>query len=459
MGFGKYLEACLKKRNISLNSAANMLELNRGDLYHIIEGKRKLKHDVFSRLVNVIPFSVEEIKKLNDLYFSDYYENDEYEKIRYICKKLQNVNKLFDVEDFVAEPFQKQFNLKNEAEILSAIYYLCQNSNGEKVVTNYSFLNKRVDGLFYKMCCDGILKEFCHIFAFNLVSTDIYNFEVLFTAFKYIYKKQFPIYYYSELPDEDKTAYSYFCLTKDGAVLFNENSGIFVENKQTVAQLNKKAEKIIRECKPLGAEMPDIFDRKDFYIAATSGAKSLVNFSARPCVMSFADRSFIDAICKKDVPNREYVVHMASEYYEAFNKNLNHIQFVTLEGIDLIFENRECFEIPSEYADLIPKANLRWAFEKMYEAAKENRFFIVNTKKLTVPVDFQLEITPAGAVICGYKTKTGEPTERIFVLSINDKALNHTLNCFVDYLVRADLVFSKDTTLAYLSNRIVALEY
>lgn len=67
--FGKYLEKCLKKHDISLNSAANMLGLNRGDLYHIIDSKRKLKPEAFKNLIESIRFTAEEERKLTKLFF------------------------------------------------------------------------------------------------------------------------------------------------------------------------------------------------------------------------------------------------------------------------------------------------------------------------------------------------------------------------------------------------------
>lgn len=459
MNFGKYLELCLKKRDISLNSVANLLGLNRGDLYHVIDSKRKLKPEIFIRLINEIGFSEDEEEKLADFYFSDFYGSKEFEKIKYICKRLNGFDAELKVrEDHIAD-FEKKFSLESEDDIFSAVLYLCENSKGQSVITNYSYESKRLDNLFYSLCRKKELKDFKHIIPFGTGGNDVYNLNLLFSSIKFLYYKQFPIYYYSDNNKEAYEPYPFYCLSDDYAVLFSENSGIFIEDKKAVAALVKRAKSFADKCHQLGEEMPNIFEVKDIYVASVLDGTEIYEICPIPCMMCYTDLDFFYSISKPEIPNRDFLAHMAYEHYSNINKTVTYNQYITVEGLDELFKNRECLEMPSEYANLIPKETLKKIFEKMYDAVKEGKMHILNPKKLHIPIDLQIEINAGGGLIYGYVFEEGKPTQKPFWIIINDKSLIDNLKYFFDYLERGNFFFGKDTALAYISNRIVSLAF
>ena len=132
---------------------------------------------------------------------------------------------------------------------------------------------------------------------------------------------------------------------------------------------------------------------------------------------------------------------------------------MTVEGLDFLFKEKECLEMPSEYANRMSKETLKRLFTKLYGAIDEGYARILDTNKLNVPTNLQIEITANGAMIYGYIFHEGENTEKPFLVVVNDKSMMDSFSNFFDYLDRGDFIYSKETALAYVSNRIVSLEY
>ena len=458
LNFGKYLEKCLKKHDISLNSVANTLGLNRGDLYHIIDSKRKLKPEAFKKLVESFGFMPEEERRLTDLFFSSFYGEKEFERIKFIIESLNSFNKNLEVKEQKIPDFKKNFALGGKTEILSAVKYLCENSDSE-IITNYPFENKKMDALIYSMCKDGEIRSLKHIVTFLNESGPIENLRTLFCGLKFFYEQQFLYYYYENSEDGDKSLYPYFVASENGAVLYNEKSGIYIDDEDVVEDVLKRAEKMLSECEQLGSEMPNIFELKDTYVAAVTNGPEIYEICPIPCLMCYSDKEFFYSISKPDLPNREFLVNVANDHYSNINKLVKYNQYMTVEGLDFLFKERECLEMPSEYADRMSKETLKRLFEKLRSAIESGYARILDTNKLNAPTNLQIEITANGAMIYGYIFREGENTEKPFLVVIKDKSLMASFTNFFDYLERGDFIYSKDTAMAYVSNRIVSLDY
>lgn len=459
MVFGKYLDKCLKKHDISLNSAANMLGLNRGDLYHIIDSKRKLKPEIFKNLISNIRFTAEEERKLTKLYFASYYGEKEFEKIEFIIDKLNSFSQSLDTKERKIADFKKKFALCDSNEILEAVKYVSEESDSQQIITNYSFENEKLDELVYSCCKQGKIKDLKHIVSFTNDSSEMVNLKILFFALKYFYDKKFLYYYYSESKTENNSVYPYFFVSKKGAVLFNDKNGIFVDDEEVVEDILKRSETLLSECAQLGEEMPGIFELKDAYVAAVMNGPDIYEICPIPCIMCYSDLDFFYSICKPELPEREFLVNVANEHYSNIKKAVRYNQYMTVEGLDFLFKERECLEMPAEYANRIPKETLKRLFERLYNAVQDGSARILDYKKLNIPKNIQVEITANGALIYGYIFRNGESTEKPFLVVIEDKSLIDSFKSFFDYLERGDFIFSKEAALAYISNRIVSLEY
>lgn len=457
--FGKYLEKCLKKHDISLNSAANMLGLNRGDLYHIIDSKRKLKPEAFKNLIESIRFTAEEERKLTKLFYVSFYGESEFEKIEFIIEKLNSFSSSLKTEEQKIGAFDKKFALSDSDEILSAVNHIIIENSEKKIVTNYPFENIKMDALFYSCCKKGEVKKFRHIVNFTNENSAKENLRVLFSALKYFYNKHFLYYYYSDMKVENNSVYPYFVVGEKSAVLFNDKNGIYICDGKAVEDIRQRAEKLVEICNRLGEEMPDIFELKDTYVAAVMNGPDIYEICPIPCLMCYTDKDFFYSICKSGLPNRDFLVNVANDHYSNINKVIRYNQYMTVEGLDFLFKERECLEMPSEYADRIPKQTLKRLFERLYEAVKQGNARILDNKKLNIPTNLQIEITASGALIYGYIFHEGETTEKPFLVVIKDKSLINSFKSLFDYLERGDFVFSKEAALAYVSNRIVSLEY
>ena len=232
MDFGKYLEKCLKKRDISLNSAANMLGLNRGDLYHIIDSKRKLRPEIFKKMLETINFSDLEEKKLTKLFFESYYGESEFRKIECFIECLNGFGENMKVRKINVPEFHGKLALNDNKEILSAVKCICENSETQKIITNYPFENEKLDYLIYGFCKDKTIEKLEHIISFFIDSAEIQNYKRVFSAVKYFYEKQFLHYYYTDGKEETLSLYPYFLTDGNRVALFNDRNGIFYRRRR-----------------------------------------------------------------------------------------------------------------------------------------------------------------------------------------------------------------------------------
>ena len=435
-----------------------MLGLNRGDLYHIIDSKRKLKPEAFKTLIETIGFTAVEEKRLTDLFFSSFYGEKEYERIKFIIDSLNKFSKNMAVKMPKLPDFEKSFALGDKTEILSAVKYLCENSRGE-IITNYSFEHNRMDALIYALCKEGEIESLKHMVPFVHEIDPTENLKNIFAALKYFYNQQFLYFYYEGTDNANKSLYPYFVIGENCAVLYNEKSGIFIEDEDVVDDVLKRAENLLSDCSQLGTVMPDIFELKDTYVAAVTNGPEIYEICPIPCLMCYSDKEFFYSICKPEIPNREMLVNIANDHYSNINKIVKYNQYMTVEGLDFLFKEKECLEMPSEYANRMSKETLKRLFTKLYGAIEEGYARILDTNKLNVPTNLQIEITANGAMIYGYIFHEGENTEKPFLVVVKDKSMMDSLSNFFDYLDRGDFIYSKETALAYVSNRIVSLEY
>ena len=129
--FGEYLEECIKKRGVPVGTVATQIGINRGNLYSVFGGKRKISQDDLYKIISMLALSNSETEKLLNKYFELEYGKKEFKRIRYI---FDAVNKMPDTYGAEKPPIKTVPDLKNlsgESDIVSAADFIIENCEGE----------------------------------------------------------------------------------------------------------------------------------------------------------------------------------------------------------------------------------------------------------------------------------------------------------------------------------------
>lgn len=148
MKFGEYLEECIKKRGIPVGTAASQIGINRGNLYSVFSGKRKISEKSLSRLVSFLELSNTETEKLYNKYFELEYGKNEFKRVQCIFDILNKMPDYYVAQKPDVASVNDFKNLSGEEEILAAADYIIANSSGE-ITSNYSCRLEKLDDLFF----------------------------------------------------------------------------------------------------------------------------------------------------------------------------------------------------------------------------------------------------------------------------------------------------------------------
>ena len=101
--------------------------------------KKYLKPEIFKKLIETISFSDIEEKKLTKLFFESYYGAAEFQKVECFVDCLNSFGEKMKVKKINVPEFHGKFALSDSKEILSAVKFICENSESQNITTNFPF--------------------------------------------------------------------------------------------------------------------------------------------------------------------------------------------------------------------------------------------------------------------------------------------------------------------------------
>lgn len=455
MDFGSYLENCIRKKGISINALTKACGINRGGLYSIFKNERKLKEDKLFEIIKIAGLNSAEEEKLIRLYFCDYFGESEFQRIENLLNEIQKVGRDRNFEPDLP-PFQKKDILIGE-EIDSALKVLIDTN--EVITTNFSYSCERIDQIFYSAVSSGKIKELHHIITLYEDSEDEHNYQTLFSSFKYMYLQQFPYYQWNSLEQfEHAISFQYFAVGFNGALLFNDDWGIFIEDKTAVAKLNDKAAALLDRCTQLGDVVEDIMAIKQLYQRSFSDKGIAISFQGYLCVAPFADYEFVFSIVRRELPQYELLARIAYEHYKSIFETLDFFQFATIDGLKEFAKTGNVAEVPGtlvQPADIPQRIKI---LKKIILAAERGHFFIFDDDKFHMPRNMTIEKYTNRMMFTGFdRTVSNFGNTDKFLAELSDVSLMNAFQHAAEYLIRGRKVHSKDFTRRLINELILEL--
>lgn len=460
MTFGEYLEKCIREKNISISSLTKVTGINRGGLYSVFKGERSLKEDKLFALFENVGFSVKEEQTLTELYFSDVFGQSDFNKIKQMIHLINNLELPSKEHKECINTFSKKFSLTGKEEILSALKYILEEIGNSKVITNYSYEDKRIDNLFYGFVKNGNSEQLMHVLSFSEKSSGLHNINTVFSSLKYMYLNCFPVYKYE---NKSEQIYPYFAVTDKYALLFNDNDGIFIDEPIVINRVLGQVETMVSQCTGLGMATDDIMFIKDMYAKGLSNTEDhfndLISYCGYPCVAPFADYDLMYSITREELPEKELLVHIAYDHYQSLYKNADFTFFYSLNGLKRFAETGNVCEIPETYVTNLSKKYRLQVLNQIIESVKEEKIYLVNDEKFNIPENIEIEDYFSKVIINAFDcNKDNFASCDKFLSALNDSDIIHTFKILKEYLIRARMVYPKQYAKIYIQNIIVKLE-
>ena len=450
LNFGEFFGECIKKSDISMNRLATLIGMNRGNLYSVVNGSRQIKSEDFMNAVRLLSLAKNDADRLSDLYFSEYYGAEQFNKIKFVIRELSRFQAFQAPKDLSVEAFAGKTNLWNELQLLAALDHLIKNSESE-IITNYPFESKQIDELFYANVYNKTITGFIHIVSMKD------SLSTLFSCLRFLFLQSFPYYTYEPLYS-DCSVYPYFAVGDNGAVLFDNEKGLFVCDWEAVAQIREKAQSFLEKCTQLGQLPGNIFEIKDYYAGINSFRTASV-FHRYPCITVYFYLEMFYAIARPDLENREAMVHMAYEHYRSARANVDFSSFISLDGLNRFVETGNVAEIPKSMKVPLPKEEIIRCLENIRTAVENGKMYIWDSNKISMTEGLILENMSGNDIfVCGCRYDSSDFFEPdVFMAMLNDPSLNKVIADVGDYMIRAELVMNKKTVLACIDTHIASL--
>lgn len=459
MIFGKFLKECIDKRNFSVSKLAKDSGINRGKLYLVFDGKRKLTEEELFTVIEHVGITGSDAKKLIDLFFCKKFGNTEFMRIKYLENTLcHDICTIAPVD--LPETDYVSGALDNRESLINAITYIFKNDND--IITDFSFLDKRIDETVYS-CITGKYqnKLAVHIMLLSNEDFQTNNLETVFRSFKYLYNNIFPVYRYVDIEKlKYMNRFPYRFVGRKYAILYNDENGIFIDNPDAVRVLYGEAKKDANSCTKFGDRNDDVMFTKSIYTKMAKTTNHLTcEISYFPCLGGFADYDFMYNIAKKELPDRETLAKIAYKYYSDIFSSSRFFIITSCAGIKRFAETGHVQEIPPLLVNTAEKPDRIRLLKELIVAAKNDRLYLANDELFALSPGFSISIQSNGLVFCGndYKNDRFFEAEK-FIACIDNQNMVKSLHSLCEYLIGAEKVHSKEFAVRFIEELLIKLE-
>lgn len=457
MDFGTYLEECIKKKGIPVGTVATQIGLNRGNLYSVFSGKRKLSEDHLHRIVSLLALSNPETQRLYNKFFELEYGKAEFERARCVFDLLKKMPDYYEAKKPEVGAVSDLKNLSGESDIVSAANYIIENSVGE-ISTNYSYESEKLDELFfYFVKQEGF--RFRHLVTLPFGTKGTQDIKNLFSSVRFMYEKCYP--YLMEVPTfrSNSLIFPYFIVSEKYVMVFDADSGTVIESESFARTvLNKINEMFFGKAERTGDVPVSILDLKDVYSKSFLKNDSIrYELGPYPCVAPYGDKQFFFDIAVDSMPPdvKNELVNICYDHYQRMTKNSDIVHILSYDAVDLLVERRVVDELPADYCKLINEEQLLNFLQLILKEIQNDKIHILDDRCFRFSKNLFIEINSSFITLNGTDIRDENfMVPQNFYAVITDQSLNAAFRNFFDYLLRSKKTLPKDVAVGYLENRI-----
>lgn len=459
MTFGKYLEKCIKKRDISVANLAKSAGINRGKLYYVFSEKRGLAEDELFTLIEKMGLSTAESDRLVDLYFEEQYGKKEFSRIKFLEKAIQRDN--FSGEDcgFDLNADAFYYSIESREQLISSIAYLF--FHDKEIISNFSFMDKDIDNAVFE-CLLKSETKLTHIMELSTDELAEENFERIFASLKYMYNGSFHVYRYANVAlMKYGGMFYYYFVGEKYVILYNDKNGIFIDNVETVNTIRKNAVEIAEKSTLLGKKPDNLSETMSMFTRSVKQSESpAITVTYYPCFANFLDYDLLYGVIKDEIPKKKMVADIAVNFYSGIFENQNITVITTSKGFEKFTNDGNLQEIPSAIVNVMSKPQRIKLLKSLIPRIENGELYIFDDDKISMTPGKEILMQFSKMFVNGYDIeKENFCAADNFTMWLDDKSFMNTLDNFKDYVIRSGKVYTKEYTIKFIESLIVRLEY
>lgn len=467
MNFGQLLKHYIDNSDKSIRLFSEMTDLNRGFLYNIFSGKKKLPEDKFHKILNSFPFSNTQKEALNNAFYEDIYGIHDYNKIQYIISELKALKDFDNDKYFFAkssEEYDKETEyIKGKKNIINAIMYLLTNSISSEtplIYSNYEFSQTEIDSIIYSYILENKNVNLKHIINFNMSGIDTHNLTNIFQAIKYARKQINTYYYYGNKEIFSDNLFPFFIITTAGVLLYDTThyNALLISTPSVIASFIASTEGIINNCTPLVLFPNNVFELKQ----CLSSSSFVGSISSKPCITPFLNLEMYQELAIDELPDKNFVINSLYNWYNAKNyvEPVPYIHLNTSEGFKDFAQKGIVSYFPKEYANPLSIENRIKVLEKcLTDNEKYHNFYLADDNKISFPDYINLDFSSNNEiVIYGSFDSPNHSYMGEFLIQFSNNIIFSDFNNFKNYAIRNHLYANDIFTDLFIKNLILELE-
>lgn len=466
MNFGQLLKCYIHDSEKSIRLFSEITELNRGFLYNIFAGKKRLPEDKFHKILVSFPFSDTQKENLALAFYKEIYGTNNFNKLQYIISELKHLKDFTD-EDFSFSRSSNHYNKETEYitgkdNIIDAITFLLQSSSSFNlpfVYTNFDFSQKEIDSVIYSLILQNDI-DLKHIIKFDNDSTDIYNLSNIFNSIKYARKKYNTYYYYCNQEILLDNLFPFYLVANSGILLYDSSlyHGLLIRDDSVINNFKDRVETTIDECTPLVIFPDNVFELKQIL----EPNSFIASISSVPCITPFLSIEMLHDMASITLENKDYVIGSLHDWYNVSTTEaaIPYTNLNTVEGFINFAEKGTVPYFPAEYARPLSVENRIKILEKcITENNQHHNFYLADDTRISFPDYINIELSaPNKVVMYGSFHEPEHSYMGEFIIPLSNNILYSDCNNFKDYVIRNNLYKNDSFTELFIKNLIRKLK-
>lgn len=468
--FSDLLATHIKNKEIRTFSLAQYCEMDRSNMYKLINGKRNPSSEyMVHRMSEYMKLTNSEHKEFVEAYQISMIGSDVY----YQRKNVENFLDYFEEQKnfypsrgmFLPEysPLQEQapIFISDKNELKKAVHMII--SLAGKADGEIKMVLQPEHTVVTEAICDtqgGYCVE--HIFCLNnskSKSKEVdYNLQALKNIIPLYYQdhcKYIPYFYYDDITARESMFHLFHSMivTSDYVLLFSEElrKGVLITQKELAKKFKSLFEELKKEAHPIVEQIQNIEDQLTYFGAADFAKSKGFEFQQQPCFMPLMPVEFVDKYLVEALPGREVFLKATEDYLRMFQKHLEEgnwswsIMF-TQEGVEDFLKTGEFYELPGEIYRKPGEEDKKKLVRNLITACRSNYYKMLRPEASLAKSKINVYTTNKKGCLM-FKTAG----KQMVWLTLGEHGILHAFN---DYLasLEADNFYSSEETVEILTD-------
>lgn len=466
--FGELLKQILKEQGYSVSSFSQLASLDRGWLYAIFSGKRKLPEPNLQKILAGSFFTQENAEMLRKAYYQEVYGKDQMDRILFLQHHFphrQNPSAP-GTEDSGEQPSLPESGFLSTKEelhqALRGLIRLTQQGKEapKKLCTNLPYYFSQLDDILYQ----SLEEDRPSFWLYRILpllenGSGTHNLEKLFCSLRYLGRRARLWYYYASRPRLSLTDqfFPFYVVSSQGALLIHQNGrqGMLVRQEEFCAKMLDSFQNALKSC----TEMTYAYGSALSFLSNSHEMRSMkYNLELGNSLAVLLDQELLEKYGSprfSGYSRAGLISSLLSFLRQQSSSTPDNAMILSRQNLLYFLHSGRFPNIPREYLaplSLEDRLELLNRLRVHFQSHPQQSFGILDDRMLgEYRNDYALSLSPSNnsVIFCGQRYPA---SARSFVgecgIKISNAVLYHDFLSFFDYARRNGYIYNTEHSLA-----------